>query len=129
MEQQQEPPELSPEEQLEQAEAALASYRSLVKFPAWGILASFLHQQADTRISPLLAGVADNAQSSGVDAISQIFQNEFQKGIRMGLKMAADTPRTMVEFLERAVMEARLQLADDAGEDTSGIVEVLREMH
>jgi hypothetical protein len=95
--------------ELEEAEMVVQLYRSLVKSRGWEELAKLLRAQGDNRLGAVMGGLAMQAELATPprDGLTQILHTEFEKGVRSGLLMAADLPRSMIEFLEEQIKESR----------------------
>lgn len=76
-------------------------------------MAKLLGQQVGMRTAELLAALGDRAQTLQVDGMTMVLKEEYEKGVRAGMLLAADLPRAMIDHYTLRMNELRLELATD----------------
>lgn len=120
MEELEQEPELAQtrEEELEEAETLVQSYRSLVKYLEWDRLVKEMKIQAERRLHDLMAPVGQAAEGQQVDGMTMVLKTEFEKGVRAGILMTIGLPEAMIEYYDEEAKRLRAEIEIEQGEDT-----------
>jgi len=110
----------TPEEELQEVEAALPLYRSLGKHQGWALLVNLVRTQAQNRLNTLITSLGGRAEGQNIDGMTAVLKDEFDKGVRAGMLLVLDTPRAMIEHYGERVVELQDQLSTEDGEEDDG---------